>query len=143
MMTDKSNFDEILLIENCLKLVRKYDWIVDSYIVDFYTEKIWETRVPESWRSSLNSAKPSDLANLLDYEEKTLTHDWPLELLALRESVRQLAVPRKPISKAYLQEILGVNSKRFRYWRILLYFSNFGPTTVSFVSFNFFVILHN
>ena len=98
---------EVYLIEQCLKLVQKYDWIVDAFVIEFFSQNIWESQVPATWRSSFESCRPSDLANLLDYEKKTLTRVWPLEILALRAAVRHLAVPRKPITKAYLKQLVG------------------------------------
>ena len=35
-----------------------------------------------------------------------LTHAWPLEIIALRTSVRHLAVPRQPITKYHLKKLL-------------------------------------
>jgi hypothetical protein len=58
----------VKLMLDCHKLIEKYDWLADSFVIDFFTLNIWETKVPSSWRNALETAKPSDLANLLDYE---------------------------------------------------------------------------
>jgi hypothetical protein len=52
---------EVYLIKNCWQLVKKYDWIVDSYMIDFFSQKIWEDRVPATWKVSLQTTQPSDL----------------------------------------------------------------------------------
>jgi len=95
------------LIEQCLKLVQKFEWIVDAFVIEFFSQSIWEHQVPASWRFCLESCCPSDLANLLDYESKSMTRVWPLQLLALRACVRRLAVPRIPISKGHLKQLIG------------------------------------
>lgn len=98
---------DVYLIEQCLKLVQKYNWIVDAFVIEFFSQHIWEQQVPATWRSCLESCSPSDLAHLLDYQQKSLTRVWPLEILALRAAVRHLAVPRIPISKTFLKQLVG------------------------------------
>ena len=110
----------IELMQKCLQLIKKYQWLADSFVIDFFSQNIWETKVPESWRSALDRAKPSDLAKLLDYDQvdaddevlKSLS--WPQEILDLRTSVRLLGIPRKPISKGQLQTILGIEKPSAR-----------------------------
>ena len=98
-------------MQDCLTLIKKYQWLADSFVLDFFTQTIWE-KIPNSWKEALENAKPSDLANLLDYDEPTITYAWPLEIIALRASVKHLAVPRKPLSKSSLVQMLGVESTR-------------------------------
>ena len=100
--------------QDCLKLIKKYEWLTDSFVINFFTNKIWENRIPKSWKEAIENAKPSDLANLLGYEQPSLTFTWPLEIIALRASVKHLAVPRKLVSKNDLVELLGAESTRHR-----------------------------
>ncbi len=65
---DTSNAVKLML--DCHKFIKKYNWLADSFVIDFFTENIWETKVPQSWKEALETAKPSDLANLLDYENQ-------------------------------------------------------------------------
>ena len=62
--------DTVKLMLNCHKLIKKHDWLTDSFVIDFFSQNIWETKVPPSWKEALETAKPSDLANLLDYENQ-------------------------------------------------------------------------
>ena len=102
-----SESDPIQVMQDCLKLIKKYEWLTDSFVSNFFTNKIWENRIPNSWKEAIKNAQPSDLADLLDYEEPSLTYPWPLEIIVLRASVKHLAVPRKPFSKNDLVELLG------------------------------------
>lgn len=79
-------------IKECGEFVKKYEWLSESFMVDFFTENFWDTKLPASWTSALSTAKPSDLEELLDYEKVTeLTSlEWPREILEIREKGRIL-----------------------------------------------------
>lgn len=90
-------------IQCCLKVVDKYKWLLDLYVLDFFVDGHWE-QIRDTWKSFLKDIKPEDLAFLIDVqdEEKDYKIDkvWPLELLALKASVKAYSLPRQPWTKA-------------------------------------------
>ncbi|XP_050340929.1 methyltransferase-like protein 25B isoform X2 [Bactrocera neohumeralis] len=80
---------------SCLQILRLYDWLVNSYILDFYIDNHWN-KLPESWRLHLEQLHPEELATLLNYNKfsKQKHAVWPLSLLALRHLLLQLSIPR-------------------------------------------------
>uniref|UniRef100_W8B7A2 Protein RRNAD1 n=1 Tax=Ceratitis capitata TaxID=7213 RepID=W8B7A2_CERCA len=82
---------------NCLQIVRHYDWLINSYMLDFYIENHWE-KLPKSWQLHLENIRPEELSSLLNLQncgEQKDCNVWPLSLLALRRLLAELCVPRK------------------------------------------------
>lgn len=81
-------------LSNCLKILRIYDWLINSYILDFYIDQHWE-KLPKSWRIHLEELNPGELTTLLNYNKCSKQNRvWPLSLLALRHLLLQLSIPR-------------------------------------------------
>ncbi|KAI5106199.1 protein RRNAD1 isoform X1, partial [Silurus meridionalis] len=84
------------LAKNLVSFLSRYKHISDSYIIEFFSENLWET-LPEEWRKALQDLSPAQVANLLlDRETKNRVYPsvWPLSLLALRATAHTLAFPR-------------------------------------------------
>ncbi|EDW61782.2 methyltransferase-like protein 25B isoform X1 [Drosophila virilis] len=80
----------------CLDVVKRYEWLLDSYVLDFYVDDHW-SKLPLSWRRQLEDLPVEKLSELLQCESvdsiKTRVL-WPLELLALRQVLRTLCIRR-------------------------------------------------
>ena len=90
----------------CLFILKKYNWLHNSLLHDFFVERHWE-KLPLGWRSSLNKLSHLELAKLLSYWENndcsTTVTVLPLELLALRSCVGQFSLNRAPVQN--VQEV--------------------------------------
>ncbi|XP_005991713.1 protein RRNAD1 isoform X3 [Latimeria chalumnae] len=87
------------LSANIVRVVSTYSYILDSYIIEFFSENLW-MKLPPSWQTALsNLPAPLLAAQLL---EKTATQEvsyrcvWPLSLLAFKATAQTLAFPRSP-----------------------------------------------
>ncbi|KAL2084376.1 hypothetical protein ACEWY4_019894 [Coilia grayii] len=86
------------LAKNVVSLLSIYKHISDSYIIEFFSENLWET-LPVSWQETLSKLKPPQIADLLldkTVENRKYQSVWPLSLLAFRASAHVLAYPRVP-----------------------------------------------
>ncbi|XP_023165199.2 protein RRNAD1 isoform X2 [Drosophila hydei] len=81
----------------CLDVAKKYEWLLDSYVLDFYVDDHW-SKLPQSWRHHLEDLPVKQLSDLLQHRETVVTArvSWPLELLALRQVLRSLCIKRSP-----------------------------------------------
>ncbi|KAH8397313.1 hypothetical protein KR215_012295 [Drosophila sulfurigaster] len=81
-----------------LNVVKKYEWLLNSYVSDFYVDNHW-SKLPLSWQSQLEKLPVEVLAELLQSDDNELRSTrvaWPLELLALRQVLRTLNISRTP-----------------------------------------------
>ena len=89
-------------LSSCLVLLREYEWLLNSFVLDFFIDDHWE-RLPESWRETLGSLSPSQLGRWLDNSQEPPPagrgQPWPLALLALRKSINTLAVDRTQVGR--------------------------------------------
>ncbi|XP_076750959.1 methyltransferase-like protein 25B [Xylocopa sonorina] len=69
-----------------------YGWLLNSYVVDFFEEKLWE-KLPRSWRFALQDTSPQEFGKWLS-GDISCTRVWPLTLLALRQVTNILQVNR-------------------------------------------------
>uniref|UniRef100_A0A1A9VP14 Methyltranfer_dom domain-containing protein n=1 Tax=Glossina austeni TaxID=7395 RepID=A0A1A9VP14_GLOAU len=77
-----------------LKIVRSYDWLLNSYVLDFYVKDHW-SKFPGSWQQVLENVMPEDLCYILDFNSDIATlQTWPLSLLTLRVLFRELCIKR-------------------------------------------------
>ena len=94
-----------------VSVIEKYKWLIDSYVLDFFVEDHW-SKIPENWRQFLNAASHEDLAFLIDLNdenfEPTFNKVWPLEVLALKATIKRYALNRAPISRLQLMTDLNV-----------------------------------
>ncbi|CAK9830868.1 Methyltransferase-like protein 25B [Anthophora retusa] len=69
-----------------------YGWLLNSYVVDFFQEKLWD-KLPKSWRFALQDTSPEEFGKWLA-GDISCTCVWPLTLLALRQVANILQVNR-------------------------------------------------
>ncbi|XP_005182182.1 methyltransferase-like protein 25B [Musca domestica] len=84
-------------LNKCLQIIRKYDWLINSYVLDFYVNDHWG-KLPPAWRLYFEELPPEQLCYLLssDSNQQTgTTKVWPLSILALKEAFKGLCIDRK------------------------------------------------
>ncbi|XP_031634471.1 protein RRNAD1 [Contarinia nasturtii] len=85
-------------LRDALKVIKIYEWLLDSYVLDFYVDNHWD-KMPKSWIQTLGHISPEHLTDLLiPPVQNTECTVWPLSLLALRTLMQRLCIPREPIS---------------------------------------------
>ncbi|KAG7271638.1 hypothetical protein CRUP_033962 [Coryphaenoides rupestris] len=77
------------LAANLTKFLSKYKYISDSYIIEFFTEELWE-KLPASWREALCGLSFPQHCGHYRYPSV-----WPLSLLAFRATAHALSFPRR------------------------------------------------
>lgn len=85
------------LAEKLTSLLSTYRRISDSYIIEFFSENLWDT-LPVSWQEALGDLTPTQIADLLldkEIKDRRYPSVWPLSLLALRTAAHVLSFPRK------------------------------------------------
>ncbi|POI28998.1 hypothetical protein CIB84_007252 [Bambusicola thoracicus] len=80
---------------NIVRLLSLYRPLLDSYIIDFFTEGLW-AKLPPAWQAALEVADPPQLAAMLLGTGGTARQGtaWPLSLLAFTAASRALSFPR-------------------------------------------------
>ncbi|KAM4662303.1 methyltransferase-like protein 25B [Discoglossus pictus] len=88
------------LSQNITRVLSLYGFITDSYIIEFFTNNLWEN-LPKSWRSALSDLPSPKLADQLlsnsDTNHVSYRSVWPLSLMALKAAAHSLAFPRTPL----------------------------------------------
>ncbi|KAE8588319.1 hypothetical protein XENTR_v10022462 [Xenopus tropicalis] len=91
------------LAEYIARVLSVYGFITDSYIIEFFTDNLWE-QLPESWRKALSDLSSPELAEQLlsngGRDSISYRSVWPLSLLALKATAHCLAFPRIPVNEA-------------------------------------------
>ncbi|CAL8247767.1 unnamed protein product [Lota lota] len=85
------------LARNLTTFLSKYNYISDSYIIEFFTEELWE-KLPAKWREVLCGLSYPQIADLLldtKCQDKRYPSVWPLSLLAFRATAHALSFPRR------------------------------------------------
>ncbi|KAK2902940.1 hypothetical protein QQF64_010185 [Cirrhinus molitorella] len=85
------------LAEKLTAVLSAYRHISDSYIIEFFSESLWDT-LPVSWQDALGDLTPPQIADLLldkEIKDRRYPSVWPLSLLALRTAAHVLSFPRK------------------------------------------------
>ncbi|XP_058863520.1 methyltransferase-like protein 25B isoform X1 [Acipenser ruthenus] len=92
-----------------------YRHIIDSHIIEFFSDSLWET-LPPGWQEALCELSGPQLADLLLDSApgggRSYPSVWPLSLLAFKATARALAFPRMPRGGA-AQETGSGKSKEF------------------------------
>uniref|UniRef100_A0A2I3RRF6 Methyltransferase like 25B n=1 Tax=Pan troglodytes TaxID=9598 RepID=A0A2I3RRF6_PANTR len=88
------------LAVNLTRVLALYRSILDAYIIEFFTDNLWDT-LPCSWQEALDGLKPPQLATMLYGLEGPCAGElkalmWPLTLLALKSTACALAFTRTP-----------------------------------------------
>ncbi|XP_053350952.1 protein RRNAD1 [Clarias gariepinus] len=84
------------LAKSLVSFLSRYRHISDSYIIEFFSENLWET-LPKGWQEALRDLSPPQVADLLlerETKHRVFPSVWPLSLLALRATAHTLAFPR-------------------------------------------------
>lgn len=101
IQSDKDNVTSLRRqVNSCLELLRQYEWLINSFVLDFFHENHWET-LPSCWQEFLADLSPGELADWLDTNgsaQKSSSKPWPLSLLALKQSIKHLSLNRSPVS---------------------------------------------
>ncbi|KAK3925106.1 Protein RRNAD1 [Frankliniella fusca] len=84
---------------NCLKVIQEFDWLINAFVLDFYTEDHWK-RLPLSWREVLKECTLEELGEWMLKAKCSNQRVWPLALLALRASVTSLSLSREQMNLA-------------------------------------------
>lgn len=85
---------------NLTRVLSLYRSILDAYIIEFFTDNLWDT-LPCSWQEALDGLNPPQLATQLlgmpgEGEVVRYRSVWPLTLLALKSTACALAFTRTP-----------------------------------------------
>ncbi|XP_010353706.1 protein RRNAD1 isoform X6 [Rhinopithecus roxellana] len=88
------------LAVNLTRVLALYRSILDAYIIEFFTDNLWDT-LPCSWQEALDGLNPPQLATMLlgmpgEGEVVRYRSVWPLTLLALKSTACALAFTRTP-----------------------------------------------
>uniref|UniRef100_A0A8C0IYI0 Methyltransferase like 25B n=1 Tax=Chelonoidis abingdonii TaxID=106734 RepID=A0A8C0IYI0_CHEAB len=87
------------LAVNITHVLSLYGSIVDSYVIEFFTDNLWE-KLPYSWQAVLTDLPSPQLAAVLlekgKPEEVCYSVVWPLSLLAFKATAHTLAFSRTP-----------------------------------------------
>ncbi|XP_062321463.1 protein RRNAD1 [Osmerus eperlanus] len=89
------------LSRNLITFLSLYKHISDSYIIEFFSEELWET-LPTNWQKALCDLSPPQISDLLldrSNVHRSYPSVWPLSLMAFRATAHTLAFPRMPRSK--------------------------------------------
>ena len=85
------------MVSQCLKLLEKFAWLLDCYVLDFFVDDHW-SKIPRSWQVTLREMSPADMASWLrkggEDGFRPPKSVMPLELLALRAAVQRLSLDR-------------------------------------------------
>ncbi|XP_012234528.1 methyltransferase-like protein 25B [Linepithema humile] len=79
-------------IQQIFNVLNIYGWLLDSYVVDFFQERLWE-KLPKSWRTVLQTVSPEEFGKWLTGDISS-TRVWPLSLLVLRQVIQHLQLNR-------------------------------------------------
>ncbi|XP_067425652.1 methyltransferase-like protein 25B [Emydura macquarii macquarii] len=90
------------LAVNITHILSLYGSIVDSYIIEFFTDNLWG-KLPYSWQAVLTDLPSPQLASVLlekgKPEEVCYSAVWPLSLLAFKATAHTLAFSRTPCGR--------------------------------------------
>jgi len=104
-------------LADCITLLETYQWIIDSFVLDFFLDSSLWLQLSDSWRSTLSSASPESLASLLDQSTAPRQQTvWPLSLLAFKQSIHTLALNRNQVKDfRFAEKFLNKNLKSEKY----------------------------
>ncbi|XP_023222855.1 protein RRNAD1-like [Centruroides sculpturatus] len=86
-----------LYISFLTKFLREFTWLIDSFVLDFFTDNHW-SKLPFSWQLCLCNVEPQDLSVWLTKEKMSYKEVWPLGLQALRIVAHTFTLSRKAVT---------------------------------------------
>ncbi|EDV59603.2 protein RRNAD1 isoform X1 [Drosophila erecta] len=82
-------------LERSLELLKKYEWLLDAYVLDFFIDNHW-SKLPGNWQKHLESVPLENLGELLQNENHDTHLTWPLDLKDLQQELKKLCISRVP-----------------------------------------------
>ncbi|XP_043257721.1 protein RRNAD1-like [Colletes gigas] len=79
-------------IDQIFSVLDIYGWLLNSYVVDFFEEKLWD-KLPDSWKLTLQDTPPHEFGKWMS-GDILCTRVWPMSLLALRQVTNMLQINR-------------------------------------------------
>ncbi|XP_050669749.1 methyltransferase-like protein 25B isoform X1 [Leptidea sinapis] len=98
-------------IEMSLKVIQHHRWLMDLYVVDFFTENHWEL-LPLAWRECFCDIDPQTLGYII--RDLPTNHILPLSFLALMKVIKSLSFPRQSVNRVESNEkqsVIGSHPK--------------------------------
>ena len=100
-------------VESSLALIEQYQWLVNTYVLDFFVDDLW-ARIPEEWQAFIDKAGPQDLAFLIGQDEENSrpvlpVEEWPSEILSIKDAITRLSLSRKAASRSQVALELGLD----------------------------------
>ncbi|KAL4646765.1 protein RRNAD1 isoform X1 [Arapaima gigas] len=89
------------LARDVTSFLSQFRHILDSYIIEFFSEDLWET-LPPKWQEALCDLSAPQIADLLldnMLTDRCYPSVWPLSLLAFRTAAHVLAFSRRPLDQ--------------------------------------------
>ena len=103
------------LLNSSLSIINKYKWLIDLYVLDFFVDDHW-SKISQTWRNFISDVKAEDLAFLIDIEGSIHNYKfdkvWPLEILALKASIKAYSLQRSPWKRSEVAKAIGILGKR-------------------------------
>ncbi|XP_015585633.1 protein RRNAD1 isoform X3 [Cephus cinctus] len=97
-------------LQQILRLLDVYGWLLDSYVVDFFQENLWD-KLPIEWRHIMEVVTPEELGSWLLGESQS-KRSWPLTLLALRKCIWSFGINRDHVNPKIIQCRNGLNLRK-------------------------------
>ena len=124
MKVEEKKFGVQSWLKSSVAIIEKYKWLIDIYVLDFFVDNHWAL-LSDNWKDLIDVLTPEHLAFLIDLEEDaksvTLTTVWPLELLALKASIKTYSLKRRPWSRERLVSALSIKGENlsiiFKWYR--------------------------
>ncbi|KAH8372966.1 hypothetical protein KR009_009164 [Drosophila setifemur] len=85
-------------LKKSLELLRKYEWLLDNYVLDFFVDDHW-SKLPLNWQQLLENIPLERLSELFPAEIQDDQLAWPSELIALKQNLEKLCINRMPITQ--------------------------------------------
>ena len=123
MNLEEKKFGVQSWLKSSVAIIEKYKWLIDIYVLDFFVDNHWSL-ISDNWKDLIDVLTPEHLAFLIDLENDpnedaksenvvTLTKVWPLELLALKASIKTYSLKRRPWSRERLVSALSIKGENF------------------------------
>ena len=123
MNLEEKKFGVQSWLKASVAIIEKYKWLIDIYVLDFFVDNHWSL-ISDNWKDLIDVLTPEHLAFLIDLETDpnedaksenvvTLTKVWPLELLALKASIKTYSLKRRPWSRERLVSALSIKGENF------------------------------
>ncbi|KAJ9578637.1 hypothetical protein L9F63_005127 [Diploptera punctata] len=96
---------------NGLKILEMYSWLLDSYVLDYFTDHHWN-KLPSSWRNILETIEPQELEQFLNPKTSFERNKrlWPLSLMCLHVVASRFSGSRNPVKLESIFDI-HINAK--------------------------------